>query len=194
MHMINIVGFPVSEKDECNFKRLSPDFYSWNRNKEAYNAAPDFASKVIYTLLNDRHARILSTFNQPPRIDVVSGESYYIRSKSNPEFYWLEKDGQIWATKSGRTRFILRIDGSQEKDKTVLIAKDEISLTAVGGPNQKYVSVSDNGELVLGGHSCRMYFGDLKKNFLAQGEHGMASPSLPITRFEGNGEEWELVK
>ncbi|KAF5004295.1 hypothetical protein FDECE_9205 [Fusarium decemcellulare] len=153
----------------------------------------DFASKIIYTLLNDRYARILSTFNQPPRIDVVSGESYYIRSKSNAGFYWLEKDGQNWATKPSRTRFILRIDGSQEKDKTVLIAKDEISLTAVGGPNPKYVSVSDNGEVVLSGHSCRMYFGDLK-NFLAQGEHGMTSPSLPITRFEGHGEEWELFK
>ncbi|KAM5350045.1 hypothetical protein ACJ41O_006550 [Fusarium nematophilum] len=183
----------VSEKDECNFKRLAPDFYTWNRKKEAYNAAPDYNSKIMFTLLNDRDARIMSTFSQPQRTDIVSGESYYIRSKSNPEYYWLEKDGQLWATKSGRTRFIVRIDGSGQKDDKVIIGKDQISITAVGGRNNKYVSVSDSGDLVTSGHTCRMFFSDLKKHFLAQGEHG-ASASLTISKVDGHGEEWELVK
>ncbi|KAM6513338.1 hypothetical protein FALCPG4_015770 [Fusarium falciforme] len=184
----------VSEKDQCNFKRLSPDFYSWNRKKEAYDAAPEFSPRIMYTLLNDRDARIMSTFNQPERVDIVSGESFYIRSKSNPKYYWFAKDGQIWATKIGRTRFVFRIDGAQGKDGKVLIGKDPISITAVGGHNQKHVSVSDNGELGLSGHTCRMFFGDLKTNFLAHGEHGVSSPSLPVTKVEGHGEEWELVK
>jgi hypothetical protein len=59
--------------------------------------------------------------------------------------------------------------------------------------NQKYVSVSDNGELVLGGHSCRTYYSDLKKNFLAQGETGSSGSAL-ATKTDGYGEEWELAK
>ncbi|KAF4454233.1 hypothetical protein F53441_3233 [Fusarium austroafricanum] len=183
----------ASSKDAEHVKRLAPDYYSWGSGAQAYNLGPSFEKKIMYTLLNDRDARIMSTFNQPERTDVISGGSYYIRSKSNPSMYWMAKDGQIWATTQGRTRFIFRIDAEDDKNSTVLIGKDYISITAVGENNQKYVSVSDNGELVLGGHSCRMYYNDLKKNFLAQGETGHSGSAL-ITKNEGHGEEWELVK
>jgi hypothetical protein len=164
----------------------------------------------MYTLLNDRDSRIMSTFNQPERTDVVSGQSYafpsycdiilltqitsyYVRSKSNPELYWYAGgNGQIWATNQGRTRFIFRIDAEEEKNRTVLVGKDYISIVAVGEGNKKYVSVSDNGELVLGGHSCRMYYNDLKRNFLAQGE--TSNGSALVTKVDGHGEEWQLVK
>ncbi|EGU79500.1 hypothetical protein BFJ70_g16557 [Fusarium oxysporum] len=63
----------------------------------------------------------------------------------------------------------------------------------IGGMNQKYVGVSDNGELFLGGHSCRTYYSDLKKNFLAQGETGSSGSAL-ATKTDGYGEEWELAK
>lgn len=119
--------------------------------------------------------------------------SYYIRSKSNPELYWYAGgNGQIWATNQGRTRFIFRIDAEEEKNRTVLVGKDYISIVAVGESNKKYVSVSDNGELVLGGHSCRMYYNDLKRNFLAQGE--TSNGSALVTKVDGHGEEWELGK
>jgi hypothetical protein len=183
----------ASSKDAEKVHRLAPDYYSWGSGAQAYDLGPSFVNKIMYTLLNDRDARIMSTFNQPERTDVVSGQSYYIRSKSNPELYWYAGgNGQIWATNQGRTRFIFRIDAEEEKNRTVLIGKDYISIVAVGEKNQKYVSVSDNGELVLGGHSCRMYYNDLKRNFLAQGE--TSNGSALVTKVDGHGEEWELVK
>ena len=121
--------------------------------------------------------------------------SYYIRSKSSPELYWLEKGGLIYATKQGRTRFTFRLDGDRDSDRnrTVIIGKDYISISAVGGSTQKYVSVNDNGEVVLSGHSCRMYYNDLKNMYLAQGEiDNLGNASL--MKADGFGEEWELVR
>ncbi|KAJ4264540.1 hypothetical protein NW762_005742 [Fusarium torreyae] len=187
----------ASSKDSANVKRLAPDYYSWGSGAQAWNLVdPAWNNKIMYTLLNDRDARVMSTFNQPDRVDVISGEAYYIRSKSNPELYWLAtKDGQIWATKQGRTRFIFRVDGEQgsDKNRTVIIGKDYISIRAVGDGNQKYVSVNDNSEVVLSGHSCRLYYSDLKRNYLAQGDSG-TSGSAPVTKVDGYGEEWELVR
>jgi hypothetical protein len=108
--------------------------------------------------------------------------------------YWLAKGDVIYAGANvGRTRFTFRIDGGQDDKKTVLIGTDQISIVAVGGSDQKYVSVSDQSQVVLSGHSCRMHYGDLKRNFLAQGEV-LEVTSLKIMKVEGHGEEWELVE
>ncbi|KAF5557445.1 hypothetical protein FMEXI_768 [Fusarium mexicanum] len=176
-------------------KRLGPDFYSWGSGSQAWDLAPSFLNKIIYTLLNDRDGRIISNFSQPQRVSVLSGDSYYIRSKTNPELYWLEKGGLIYATKQGRTRFIFRLDGDRDNDRnrTVIIGKDYISVSAVGGSAQKYVSVNDNGEVVLSGHSCRMYYSDFKNMYLAQGEMDNLG-NVSLLKADGFGEEWELVK
>lgn len=118
-----------------------------------------------------------------------------IRSKSSPELYWLEKGGLIYATKQGRARFTFRLDGERDSDRnrTVIIGKDYISVSTVGGSAQKYVSVNDNGEVVLSGHSCRMYYSDLKNMYLAQGESGDLK-SATVMKTDGLGKEWELVR
>ncbi|CAF3497139.1 hypothetical protein SNK03_000023 [Fusarium graminearum] len=178
--------------------RLAPDFYTWSGGANVWDLAPKIADKIIISLVSNQDSldtSNLDTFHQPERADVVSGNSFYIRSKSNPELYWLAKNDQIWATNQGRTRFIFRIDGDHgNNNKNVIIASDEISIVPVGGESkQKYVAVSDDSELVLSGHSCRMYYGDLKRNFLAQGETGSSGSAL-IAKVEGHGEEWELIQ
>ncbi|KAF9774145.1 hypothetical protein IL306_007895 [Fusarium sp. DS 682] len=176
-------------------KRLAPDFYSFDAGANGWGLAPSFDKKVMYTLLNDRDARIMSTFAQAPRTDVVSNEAYYIRSKSSPELYWFAKEGLIYATKRGRTRFIFRLDGDRDNDanRVVLIGKDPISISAVGPSPQKYVGVDDNGQITLTGRGGRMYYSDLKKGFLAQGEIDNAGNAY-LFKSDGYGEEWELVK
>ncbi|KAF5989052.1 hypothetical protein FCOIX_88 [Fusarium coicis] len=185
----------ASTQDPEHVKCLSPDFYSWGSGAQAWDLAPSFLNKIIYTLLNDRDGRIISNFAQPQRVSVLSGDSYYIRSKSNPELYWLEKGGLIYTTKQGRTRFTFRLDEERDSDRnrTVIIGKDYISVSAVGGSAQKYVSVNNNGEVALSGHSCRMYYSDLKNIYLAQGEAGDLK-SATVMKTDGFGEEWELVK
>lgn len=66
----------ASSKDAEKIHRLAPDYYSWGSGAQAYDLGPSFVNKIMYTLLNDRDARIMSTFNQPERTDVVSGQSY----------------------------------------------------------------------------------------------------------------------
>ncbi|KAI1070241.1 hypothetical protein LB507_010246 [Fusarium sp. FIESC RH6] len=187
----------ASSIDKNNVVRLSPDFYTWSSNANAWNLAPEMADKIMIAHLSNQDTSESSNFevfHQPERANVVSGKSFYIRSKSNPDLYWLAKNDQIWATTQGRTRFIFRIDGDHDDKKTVLIGSDQISIAPVGGEsNQKYVSVSDNSEVVLSGHSCRMYYSDLKRNFLAQGETGNSGSAL-ISKVEGHGEEWELIQ
>ncbi|KAF4345055.1 hypothetical protein FBEOM_929 [Fusarium beomiforme] len=176
-------------------KRLAPDFYTFNSGVNGWGMAPSFDKKVMYTLLNDRDGRVMSTISQPPRTDVVSGEAYYIRSKSNPELYWFAKEGLIYATKRGRTRFIFRIDVDRQNDanRTVIIGNDSITISAVGPSPRKYVGVDDNGQVTLTGRGARMYYGDLKKGFLAQGEIDNAG-NAELYKSDGYGEEWELVK
>jgi hypothetical protein len=65
----------VSSKHD-QVKRLAPDYYSFGAGPAAYDLAPSFVNKIMFTLLNDRDARIMSTFGQPERTDVVSGEAY----------------------------------------------------------------------------------------------------------------------
>ncbi|RBQ68747.1 hypothetical protein FVER14953_08682 [Fusarium verticillioides] len=177
----------ASTKDPEHVKRLGPGLYSWGSGAQAWDLAPSFLNKIIYTLLNDRDGRIISNFAQPPRVSILSGDS--------PELYWLEKGGLIYATKQGRARFTFRLDGERDSDRnrTVIIGKDYISVSTVGGSAQKYVSVNDNGEVVLSGHSCRMYYSDLKNMYLAQGESGDLK-SATVMKTDGLGKEWELVR
>ncbi|KAJ4128981.1 hypothetical protein NW768_007507 [Fusarium equiseti] len=187
----------ASSKADNNVVRLGPDFYTWSGGAQVWDLAPGMADKIMIAPVSNQDTYDYGNFeifHQPERADIVSGKSFYIRSKSNPELYWLAKNDQIWATTQGRTRFVFRIAGDNDDKKTVLIGSDEISITPVGGESsQKYVSVSDNSEIVLSGHSCRMYYSDLKRNLLAQGETGNSGSAL-VSKVEGHGEEWELIQ
>ncbi|RFN40536.1 hypothetical protein FIE12Z_13042, partial [Fusarium flagelliforme] len=123
------------------------------------------------------------------------------------DLYWLESDGLIYATKKGRTRFVIRITGQQngEKNNIVVIDKDPVSLGAMGSKGLRYVTTDDDGKLILSGRSGSLFYGDLKKNFLAQGQAGEPekagdtkkageSEGIQVTQAIGYGEEWELVQ
>jgi hypothetical protein len=57
-------------------KRLAPDFYTFGTGTQVWDLAPSFINKIMFTKLNDRDCRVLSTISQPDRTDVVSGDSY----------------------------------------------------------------------------------------------------------------------
>ncbi|RGP81154.1 hypothetical protein FLONG3_691 [Fusarium longipes] len=165
-------------------KRLAPDMYLFGTGTQVWDLAPSFINKIMFTKVNERDAWVMSTFAQPQRTDVVSGGS----------MYWFVTDGLIRATRQGRTRFIVRISGDQNGDKngTVLIGSDEVTITTVDSNNQQYVGTTDGRELAMSGSSGSLYYSDLKKNLLAQGVTGNTD-SVRIKRTDGYGEEWELV-
>ncbi|RBR09587.1 uncharacterized protein FIESC28_09806 [Fusarium coffeatum] len=172
----------ASEKSDV--RRLGTDFYTYT-NGTPPTFAPTTSAKIMFTLIYDRDARPTSIFDQPDRTDVVG------------DIYWLEIGGLIYATKQGRTRFVIRLAGQQQqngdRNNIVLIDKDFVSISAMGSKGIKYVSTNEDGELILNGHSHGLFYGDLKKNFLAQGQTG-ESDSVQITQTDGYGEEWELVR
>ncbi|RGP77586.1 hypothetical protein FLONG3_4277 [Fusarium longipes] len=178
-------------------KRLSPDFYIFDIDKgKPHTYAPEATRKIIFTLLNDIEGRVVPTFNQPVRTDVVSGNSYYIRSKTDHELYWLESGGFITASKRGRTRFTVRLvdpPNGERNARTVLLDTDEISLGAQRGKGMKYIGVDDDTALTLGGHTINMHYSDLKRSFLAEGLPDEGG-DIRITKEDDQGEEWELVR
>ncbi|KAI9158188.1 hypothetical protein HJFPF1_06179 [Paramyrothecium foliicola] len=187
----------VSETKE-DFHRLSPDFYSYT-DGYPYQVAPEFEHRLIFSVVNNRDASQPSPIAHHQRTDLVSGDttgntltkpqSFYVRSKSCPDLHWWAYSGRIYVSRRGRTRFRFRIEGDDgSKGEKIMIGDDRIIISSATD-SQEMVGLDNSGELVLGGHSCGMYFKDLKRNLLASGEIDQAV----VTKIDGAGEEWELV-
>ncbi|SPJ78318.1 uncharacterized protein FTOL_06707 [Fusarium torulosum] len=109
---------------------------------------------------------------------VITNEtkSYYIQSKSRLDFYFVaggktSEKGRLWSSNQGRTRFIFNIDNDCETDKngTVIISSNLVTITVVGTNGYNHIGVHDTGALLLQAHSERMVYNDLKNKLLAQG-------------------------
>lgn len=100
--------------------------------------------------------------------------------------FWYEHGGEIYAIQDGRTRF--RIVGRDLEKDVVLIKGDSISIAPVANW-ERFVSVDNNGILVLDGKGADFKFGEFKYGFLSTGN----GPQRKVTRVSDDGEEWELV-
>ncbi|PTB61754.1 hypothetical protein BBK36DRAFT_1131009 [Trichoderma citrinoviride] len=183
----------VSEKAGVQWNRLAPDYYSFNHGL-VWDSAPEFNDRLMYSLLNDRDGRFMGAFTQQPRTDHISGQTFFIRSKSSPYIYWAVKDNRIYASRFSRTRFRIKIEG--ETKPKVMIGKDRISITLTTNSAQ-YLSISSNGELSVEGSGSAggIFFSHFKKGFLADG-YEIGDDVNAAVRRVGNddGEEWELVQ
>ncbi|TFA98857.1 hypothetical protein CCMA1212_009272 [Trichoderma ghanense] len=183
----------VSEKPGVQWNRLAPDYYSFSHNP-VWDSAPEFNNRLMYSFLNDRDFRFTGAFAQQPRTDHISGQTFFIRSKSSPYIYWAVKDGRIYASRFSRTRFRIKIEG--EVKPKVMIGKDSISITLTTNSAQ-YVSIRSNGELSVegGGSAGGILFSHFKKGFLAD-SYEIGDDVNAAVRRVGNddGEEWELVQ
>ncbi|KAH7174425.1 uncharacterized protein B0J16DRAFT_417933 [Fusarium flagelliforme] len=214
----------VSESSLANqVKRISPDFYSLtafvggpnNMFEIPWKFVPSMDAETSWFLISDYNNKLAMPYVQPSRVDVRSGDSYYIRSKSRPDYFWTvapyssytlfdethdkslvdERQPMIWASDKSRTRFIIHLDGQEGTGNrgTVIINKDPITLTAAVGNHSQHVSVNNHNMLILGGDSGRLYYGQLKNRFLAQSGNLNYSAAI-VTENTDAGEEWELVK
>ncbi|KAI1087887.1 hypothetical protein F5B19DRAFT_496908 [Rostrohypoxylon terebratum] len=197
----------VISKKDIGYKRLSPDFYTYSQGYP-YDAAPEFTSRIMFTLLNDRDCRILSLFPHQERTDVRIN-SFFIRSKSKPSlFWWVNSTGSLAASTKYRSRF--RFDIGGEEDGTVIVGKDLVSVVALGDKQFNAVNISNErctSVQVNGIHTNIFFYNDLKGSFLSSyGGGDVTAPSVsPDNEYsdhsslismvgKGHGEEWELVK
>ncbi|KAI0399399.1 hypothetical protein F4802DRAFT_589744 [Xylaria palmicola] len=188
-------------KKSLGYQRLAPDFYSYTdfNNGHPSLATPEFINnKIILTLLNDRDGRILSLFPDQNRTDIRSGQTYFVRSKSNPDVFWwagTRLNSPILASTTRRSRFRFDVEGAE--NGIVIIGTDRVVIYHVPGHNT--VGVQD-GKLCIQNNHEQFAFSDLKKLWLTSDTTESVSEdgnhlALPILEVDnGSGEEWELVK
>lgn len=73
-------------KKDLGYKRLAPDFYTYSKGYP-FDAAPEFTSRLIFTLLNDRDGRGQTLIPDQKRTDHRSGQRYVYPSKYTPEMW-----------------------------------------------------------------------------------------------------------
>ncbi|OTB07023.1 hypothetical protein M426DRAFT_318384 [Hypoxylon sp. CI-4A] len=188
-------------KKDQGYQRLTPDFYTYSKG-HPWDGAPEFSSRIFFTLLSDRDARIQSLFPHQERADLRSGQTFFIRSKSKPDvFWWVEPKGSILASTNYRSRFRFDIEG--EESGTVMVGKDTVSIHNVTDRQGAFgVTVGNDGLCTTSSHHKHTFpFGDLKRAFLSYHSGYIDQKAGIFAQFptvlvveKGNGEEWELVK
>jgi len=178
------------------FARVTPEFYTFSASVvlppttvENANYAPQFLNLLMFTLLNDRDGRIFSLFPPQHPSDHVSGGTFYIRSKSDPEMFWyVTSGGNVYASSSNRTRFQIQTTDSTLVGQT-MIPTDQIEILVAGTTNS-YVSSGSNNTLAISNEAESYAFSDLTgpSTFLAQGPTS-GTPVLSVVF----GEAWHLA-
>ncbi|KAH8091680.1 hypothetical protein BXZ70DRAFT_909736 [Cristinia sonorae] len=162
--------------------------------------AAKFKTKVMFTLINDRDGRIFSTAEGSDYADYRSGGLFFIRSVVQPNLFWYldTSSGEILASTERRTKF--KISAIDQKDGTVMIGKDVISVRAVipGGHlgDHDHICAGDRA-LIVGGKSriTELRFREFVNGFALKFYGTSAQEEVvTITRdLDGLGERWELT-
>ncbi|PUU78244.1 hypothetical protein B9Z19DRAFT_1084450 [Tuber borchii] len=123
--------------------------------------------------------------------DWVSGKTFYIRNRREPNLYWHYERHQIVISTDRRTRF--RIKDEDYEDERVLIRKDKVTIEPVGSlgtPIGMYVTKNGNGENLSVRPTREVWtFSDL---FDSVGVTWSISGTQFATSLPDLGDEWEL--
>ncbi|KAF9893321.1 hypothetical protein FE257_011753 [Aspergillus nanangensis] len=181
----------ATKKHDYDIRRVSPEFYTYNHHKldvghSTYSGRelPKFHDIMTFTPLD---SRMSPTFTNQGSVDRISGNTFYIRSKSDPRVFWHERGGDIYASQRFRTRFRI-LNKDKIFGKQVMVDSDLISIsptTLLDGE----VNVNDEDGLCIDVVGTDIALGDLKSHFIPLWN----GDNFRIIYDQGNGEEWELV-
>ncbi|KAF9532965.1 hypothetical protein CPB83DRAFT_846690 [Crepidotus variabilis] len=189
----------------ASVRRVTSQFYTHDSSKALASTSltdpkgtPQFLNQVFFTLLNDRDGRILSIAPRDYGRDLISGQTYYIRSKTSPSEYWyiprsnssseVATSHQVTVSTTDRTLFrITRTDANS--DGTVMIKGDSVVLTdVVSGAaisfGRDQVVIVNNPD----GGNQGFQFGSFASGFRADRFWDRI-----VKTDNGLGEAWELV-
>ena len=123
--------------------------------------------------------------------DWVSGKTFYIRNRRQPNLYWYYQYQGIVISTDRRTKF--RIKDEDYDDERVLIRKDKVTIEPVGSlgiPIGMYVIKNGDGENLRVGPTREVWtFSDL---FDSVGVTWSISGTQFATSLPDLGDEWEL--
>lgn len=123
--------------------------------------------------------------------DRVSGMEVFIRSKRYPEKFWTLKNNSVVLSPTRRSKFRIELASNRDDRETLLIADDDVVLTALG-PEQILIKLNWHGLLKTNGKRINISFGaSIHGGFALE-----APESMDNIRYDKNstcGEDFELV-
>jgi len=188
--------------------RVTPQFWCYDTTEgdpwwtiirvQRENPLPEFNYKFMSVILGDadsgRNWPVLANPVIGP--DWVSGKTFYIRNRRQPQLYWYYQDYLIVISTSHRTKF--RIKDEEYDEERVLIRSDKVTIEPVGTlgtPIGLYVTKSGDGQKLTAGSTRQIWtFSDLfdSVGVTWASESGFASGTQFATSLPDLGDEWEL--
>ncbi|CUS14773.1 unnamed protein product [Tuber aestivum] len=189
-------------------KRVNPQFWCYDSVDgdpwwtivyvQRENKLPELNYTLMSVILADANAGRDWPVISNPTIgrDWITGGSYYIRNRRQPNLYWYREGVRIVISTNRRTQF--RIKDVDFDDERVLIKKDEVTiepLNSLGHPTGDYVVKNGDGQKLSVGATRQVWdFSDLFDGVGVTwtGEDGSSSDIQFATSLPDVGDEWEL--
>jgi len=208
-----------SSRFSASIRRVNAQFYTHNPDLAVIsNSITDdptltkYLGKIFFTLIDDTGGRQLPVLPVINIKDSISGNFFFIRSKSDPSEYWycppsssgnVTPNTSVYVSRTERTRFRVRLasEGTNYKG-TIMIGSDEICITLTSA--NLSINVSSNGDSLIVANSPvpGLKFSDLNNGFKAGGTiarrqeylAGQYRDELVKELIKSvDGEEWELA-
>ncbi|KAL4268387.1 PH domain-containing protein [Pleurotus pulmonarius] len=141
-----------------DIRRINPQFY--NHNVAVFNVyefftdwrvtelAKPFRGRMFITLQNDRGGRGHDIIADQKVTDLVSGDWFYVRSKTDPSLYWHYEVGNSRVVVSNCQRTMFSVVAQNVPAKTVMIRSDTVALSA--WPHNRAIRIGSQGNLIGG--------------------------------------------
>ncbi|KAJ5770631.1 uncharacterized protein N7511_002682 [Penicillium nucicola] len=218
--------FLDARADGLEATRHSPEFYTYKYDVAQWifswsvgsgtEATKSSRNKVFFTRFNDAGGMFQSMIPNQVAPNHISGNTFYIRSKTKPNVFWNVDGGIVYATQLARTKFRISIQGGSKGD--VMIPKHDITISALfNNPLREYTvywspdnslktELADVGGGALvpgpggqypgqgypGWQTSTFKFGVFKNSFLPLGKDSELDDAK-LAFYQDAGEEWELV-
>ncbi|EAU81031.1 hypothetical protein CC1G_10150 [Coprinopsis cinerea okayama7 len=208
---------PANTSIAKSITRVTPQYYThdvniwniWNffADGNIKSISERFRGRLFIVLENDRGGRGITVIPPVPIVDHVSGNWFYIRSKTAPHLFWYydERRSSIYASKEKRTRFKISIrnPSSQTPKNAIMINTDDVTIHI---KENLYVGVDNNLGHIIPTRAYRTFkFGELESGAIAgfdvvenieercSSTFDGASLSISGPDSSSPGEPWELV-
>jgi len=183
-------------------RRITPQLYTHTPTKinicyfftlsQVRSIADPFRGKMFFSWEHDKGGgRGISIIPSQAITDYLSGNWFYIRSKSPPNWYWFydpnDTSKAVCASNIQRTLFC--VTAPDLAPGTVMIGKDQIILSI--GPHL-FVHINESGNVVSAGRPTPMKFKALGQgNFIANASGSLTYDEVDGTFMRRDG--WELA-
>ncbi|KAF8687051.1 hypothetical protein AX14_003733 [Amanita brunnescens Koide BX004] len=182
-------------------KWISPHFYTFNYNVNGSHithtltddrVAAKLSGRVVPIQLNDQDHPELSMAPVPNYVDHISGNGFFVRSSLQRDQYWFYDGQRIIVSRDYRTRFIISLVSSSQRDRQgskgqVVIGTDLVSISVSNCNGLVNVQPDLSLSLSQGAEPLVISFSQFDGGF----EIGISG--VLLSNQQGAGDRWELA-